>query len=68
MRDKIKLTPSQIDFLSGIPESGMGYQIVNLILKNKKVLKKRIVLNSSFLKKNENEEINVEDIIKIELV
>lgn len=46
----------------------MGYQIVDIFLTNGKILKNRIVLNSSFLTIEDNEKINPTEILKIELV
>lgn len=45
----------------------MGYQIVSVFLKSGKVLNHKKVLNSELLMLEENEEINVNDIGKIEL-
>lgn len=67
MENKLKLKEEYIDYLSNQPEQGMGYQIVNITLKNGQVLNERIVLNSSYLKLNESEKINLDDIIKIEI-
>lgn len=67
METSIKLTDEQIKILENLPEQGMGYQIVNLTLKNGQILKDRIVLNSSYLKIEKNENINPNDIVKINL-
>jgi len=64
---KIALNQEQIEYLSLLPEQGMGYQIVDLILKNGDVLRNKIVLNCSFLQLDDQEQLNVEDIDKIEL-
>jgi hypothetical protein len=45
----------------------MGYQIVKVILKSGKVLHQHKVLNSELLMLEENENITVKDIDKIEL-
>ncbi len=45
----------------------MGYQIVDLTLKSGDVLMKKVVLNCSILQLEDQEQLNVEDIIKIEL-
>jgi len=63
----LKLTDSFIHVLVNLPESGMGYQLVNVILKSGKVLHKLKVLNSELLLLEENENISVKDIDKIEL-
>ena len=67
MGNKIELKQEHIDILSQLPEQGMGYQIVDLTLKNGQVLKERIVLNSTYLKLNESEQISIDDIEKIEI-
>jgi len=45
----------------------MGYQIVKVILKSGKILHEHKVLNSELLVLEENENISVKDIDKIEL-
>jgi len=50
-----------------LPESGMGYQIVKVFLRNGKVLNKHKVLNSEVLMLEENELIRAIDITNIEL-
>ncbi len=67
MENKLKLKDEYIDYLSNQPEQGMGYQIVDITLKNGQVLNERIVLNSSYLKLKESEKINLDDIVKIEI-
>lgn len=64
---KLKLSEKLINTLINLPESGMSYQIVNVILKSGKVLYQHKVLNSEFLMLEENENIAVKDIDKIEL-
>jgi hypothetical protein len=64
---KIELNKHQSEFLSHLPEQGMGYQIVDLTLKNGIVLKSKVVLNCSFLQLDDNEQLKTEDIDKIEL-
>lgn len=67
MENKLKLNIEHIDLLTSLPENGMGYQIVDLTLKNGLILKERLVFNSIYLKLNDNEKINVSDIEKIEI-
>jgi hypothetical protein len=64
---KIQLTIDQIEFLSQVPEQGMGYHIVDVKLKNGDVLKNMVVLNCSFLQLDEKMQLKVDDIDKIEL-
>lgn len=63
----LKLTDSFINVLVNLPESGMGYQLVKVILKSGKILHQHKVLNSELLMLEENENITVKDIEKIEL-
>ena len=63
----LKLTDSFINVLINLPENGMGYQIVKVILKSGKILHKHKVLNSELLMLEENEDISIKDIAKIEL-
>ena len=67
MGNRVKLSQLQIDILSRLPEQGMGYQIVDLTLKNGKVIRGRIVLNSTYLKIKESESFCADDIERIEL-
>ena len=63
----LKLSDSLINMLINIPESGMGYQIVKVILKSGQILHQHKVINSKILILEENENITVKDIDKIEL-
>lgn len=67
MEISLRLTDKQIDFLEKLPEQGMGYQIVDLTLKNGQVLKERVVLNSTYLKLDNSEKFDVEEIETITL-
>lgn len=49
------------------PETGMGYQLVKVILKNGVVLNDHKVLNSSVLVLNQDEKFTVEEINYITL-
>jgi hypothetical protein len=63
----LKLTDSFINMLVNLPESGMGYQVVKVFLKSGTILRQQKVLNSEILLLEENENITVKDIDKIEL-
>lgn len=63
----LKLSDSFINILVNLPENGMGYQIVKVILKSGQVLHQHKVLNSELLMLEENEKITVKDIDQIEL-
>jgi hypothetical protein len=56
-----------MNILVNLPENGMGYQKVKVILKSGKVLSSHKVINSELLMLEENENIAVKDIDKIEL-
>lgn len=48
-QSRLQLPEKFIRQLIEAPESGMGYQLVKVVLKNGKVLRKHKVLNSSLL-------------------
>jgi hypothetical protein len=64
-KKKVKLLDAQIRYLESLPEQGMGYQIVDIKLKNGKKLISRVVLNSTYLKVDEEE---LFDPLQIELI
>lgn len=63
----LKLSDRLITVLINLPESGMGYQLVKVVLKSGKVLHQHKVINSELLMLEENEHITEKDIAKIEL-
>jgi hypothetical protein len=63
----LKLPDRFINILVNLPENGMGYQIVKVILKSGEVLRHHKVLNSELLMLEGNEKIAVIDIDNIEL-
>lgn len=63
----IKLPNNLIQKLIQIPESGMGFQFVNVVLKSGKVLNHYKIINAELLVLNTNEKINIHEIEKIEL-
>ena len=63
----LKLPDNFKNILVNLPETGMGYQIVKVILKSGKVLNQHKVINSELLVLEVNENIAVKDIAKIEL-
>lgn len=65
MSKKVELEQEHIDFLTKYPEHGMGYQIVEVMLLDGRLLKQRIVLNSTHLLLEEGEEINTKDICSV---
>jgi hypothetical protein len=61
----LKLSDAFISILLNLPETGMGYQVVKVILKNGRVLHRQKVINSSLLLLEENENITEKDIDEI---
>ncbi|MFZ4455504.1 MAG: hypothetical protein ACOYOT_04715 [Bacteroidales bacterium] len=65
MNLKLELHKEIMDYLSDMPEKGMGYQIVTITLKNGQVLTQRVVINSTYLLLNKDEQLQNEDIVSI---
>lgn len=63
----LKLPDNFIRKLVKTPERGMGYQTVNVILKNGKILHQYKVLNAQLLMLDDEENVSVKDIDKIEI-
>ncbi len=63
----LKLTDNFINILINLPETGMGYQLVKVVLKNGTVLRKHKVLNAELLMLDDKDMFNVTDILKIEI-
>lgn len=64
--NRLTLSNHWITQLLSIPEKGMAYHLTKVFLKNGKVLPKNKVLNSSVLILEANEDIRIEDIIKMQ--
>jgi hypothetical protein len=56
-----------ISILVNLAETGIGYQIVKVILKSRTVLRQQKVLNSEMLVLEANEKMSAKDIENIEL-
>lgn len=67
IKKKIELKREHVDVLAKLPESGMGYQIVDITLRDGKQLINRVVLNSQFLLLENDEIIDPNIIVKVEL-
>jgi len=63
----IKLPDIYVNLLVNLPESGLGYQIVNVILRSGQVLHNHKVLNSELLMLEEIELILARDIANIKI-
>jgi len=62
---KIELKKEQVIELEKQPESGMGYHIVDILLKDGSLLENKIILNCQYLQLDMEESINVDNIISI---
>lgn len=62
---KLRLSQNFIDYLIEQPETGMGYHLVDIELKNGTVLHDRIVLNSEYIKLQSNDEMLLNDIKRL---
>ncbi len=58
----VRLPAAAVDLLINLQESGKGYHIADVVLKNKLVLKSRVIFGSSYLKLRPGEVIREEDI------
>ncbi len=67
MKIKIKLLQKQIDLLQNLPEQGMGYQVVDITLRNGTTLNEKVILNSMYLQTEDNEKIDPNEIKSIKL-
>ena len=67
MKSKFKIPEKFVHQLVKLPESGMGYQLVNIFLSDGKILRNRKVLNSSILVLEPDENITSSEIENIEL-
>jgi hypothetical protein len=67
MSKKIQLTQEQTNYLSELPEQGMGYQVVDITLKDGTTLTNRMIINSTYLVLKDNEQLDVLEIAFIKL-
>lgn len=64
----IKLSKKWVEYLASVPESGMGYQIVDVMLKDGRVLKNTVVFNAEDLKlPPEYRGVELQDVEEIKL-
>lgn len=63
----IKLPIQFTKQLTKLPETGMGYQLVKIILKNGLILNNHKVLNSSLLILEKDEKLENKEIVSIEV-
>lgn len=62
LKSEIKLPETLQKELETIPETGMGYHLINVILKNGRIVRDLVVMNSSILLMDSENELNVDDI------
>ena len=63
----IQLPDEFVQYLMKLPENGMGYQLVKVILKNGSILRKHKVFNSSLLLLENSEQLQPSQIKNLEL-
>ena len=66
-KHKLLLPDKFINQLVALPETGMGYQLVKVVLNNGLILSKQKVFNSSLLQLEADEDIPQNEIERIEL-
>ncbi|WP_228234986.1 hypothetical protein [Allomuricauda sp. M10] len=66
-RKVLKLSEKYATYLEELPEQGMGYQLVDIKLKDGRVLLSRVVLNCIFLKLKDDEDIKNDDIMDLKI-
>jgi hypothetical protein len=60
---RIKLSENWVEYLCSMPESGMGYQVVDVMLKDGRVLREIVVFNAEELGlPPEYKDLKIEDI------
>jgi hypothetical protein len=64
---RLKLSEKHSKYLENLPEQGMGYQLVDIELKSGLKLINRIVINSTLLELNTNEEFWNKDIKELKI-
>lgn len=59
---EIELSDELKSSIEGLPETGMGYHIVDIILKNGRILRNRKIINGTYLITNPDESIDTDEI------
>lgn len=62
LNNKIKLTSELSDLIKDLPETGMGYHIVDILLKNGRLLNNKTIINGDTLILGGHETITSDDI------
>jgi len=63
-----KLDDKWINILNSLPEAGMGYQIIDVELKDGTVHKRLVVFNGEYLEFPQNIDFDINDIVSISVV
>lgn len=66
-KTKIFLDDHWSRHLIELPETGMGYHLVDVELKDGAILKKKAIINSSFIQLDKGEKLNLNEIKKIRM-
>lgn len=67
MKKEMQLPEDIVNQLIKLPESGMGFQVVDFMLKDGTILKNMTVLNSSVVLIEENIKNLINDIVSVKL-
>jgi len=65
--NQLRLPQKYIEILESLPEKGMGYQIVDIELIDGSVLTDRIILNSTYLKLVNEDNLTIDKIKNIRI-
>jgi hypothetical protein len=66
-KHRLKLSNKYSEYLENKPEKGMGYQVVDIELNDGRKIKNRIVLNSTYLELNFENEFWNKDIKELKI-
>jgi predicted RNA-binding protein len=64
---RIELNEVQQELLIKLPETGMGYQLVDITMKDGSIYQNKTIINGQFLEIDLDENIRIELIEKIEI-
>lgn len=64
---EIQLSSDFMKYLESLPEQGMGYQIVDIYLENGRILREKVVLNSTLIKLEDNEMSALDRIVSVKI-
>jgi hypothetical protein len=64
---QVQLSKQHVAQLQKLPEQGMGYQLINVKLKDGRILKEKMVFNSTYLQLDIQDAVNADDIDTIQV-